>query len=200
MYYSVVRINRNLTTSQMTHKNQSIHVYLFNNPEADTYSGESREEAEARIDRTMELNSRTKAIFQKRSMKDELSTLDVVISSNLLRARELAKILSEGTINTEKKREARQHIEDNLEITGVMLNNEHQPVIVINSISDVVSRIADTIESLLVDTKLLIVLDKESLWSLARRLMRDNEIEVDLDFGQGVLITLNETREIKKIH
>lgn len=188
--------------NKMTEEDKKITVLLFRNLAAQVYVSGNKEEyaEEVEDDRNSGLLSRLQGYFQKSRLKDELSELDAVISANLRRASDLAEILTENSVNTERKRKARQHIEDALEISGIVLNDEYQSILVLTDIDyRTISQLAGAIETLPHNSKLLIVLDKDNLQTLAQKLMQHENIKLNLEFGEGVRIILGDNREISKI-
>lgn len=200
IYYATDRINRNLTFGKMRQRKKQIQILLFRNLAPQIHQSEREERTEeVEDDRIPALHSELQADLRQRLMKSELATLDAVITSHPRRATQFAEILVKSslqTVNTQRKRNARKHIEDNIDITGVALNEEHQPIIVLKNISgDTITDLVNTIETFPQNTNLLIVLDKDNLQSLARQLLKDKELELDLDFGQGIKITLKSHME-----
>lgn len=204
MYYPTDRFNRNLKNKQMTQANKKdevVEIYLFSDPKPEIGSEQSSEVD----DRPMELSSRINAVFAMQRIKHDLSWLDAVISSSLPRAQELARILAERSVNTPRKKEGRRHFEDHLEIDtiettlNVVPNDGYQPVLVISDINHItVTQLASAIEELLPGRKVLIVLDAKSLENLAQKLTA-REVGLNLNFAEGVKITLGKNREISNI-
>lgn len=185
--------------SEKIEKDGKIVVYLFHDPEADTHPGETPEEPKPES-RSMEFHSHLKALLQKKKYESDLSMIDVVISSRARHAYELAQMLSDKSQSTNDTAAVLRHVEDSLEISGITLNHEYQSVLTIEDIGNTIDQLAETIESIPTGAKLLVVLSKENLKSLVRKLTSNSKIDPSLSFGQGVRLTLGENDKITKIH
>lgn len=185
-------------------ESERITVLLFRNQAPHVIESEREERTEeVEDDRVPAFHSQLQAMVRQLLISSELTTLDVVITSRPRRAYQLADTLAKSSLqsqDTKRKREARQHIEGQIDISGVVLNDGDQPVLVLPDLNDkVITQLADAVRELPHQSRLLIVLDKNNLQSFARKLADDNALEVDLDFGHGIKIILGKENHVEKI-